>query len=75
MATVEAKADARQRTWRTAGQGAVSVAVVAAAGAIVEVATPGELVDWPAAGAAVGTAAVMAVAAYAHRLWRPPKDQ
>lgn len=66
--SAQSKADAASRGWRTAFQGAVSVAVVAAAATVVDVVTPGEVVDLPTLGVAVGTAAGTALAAWAHRL-------
>lgn len=70
-ATNETKADARDRSLRTVLQnalaGVVSVVLVAAAGAVSGALTPGEAVDWPALGAAVGTAVLGALAAYVQR--------
>ncbi|MDT0305052.1 hypothetical protein [Streptomonospora wellingtoniae] len=66
-ATRETKQDATNRSWRTIAQGAVSVVLVAAATVVVDTVTPGELVDWPAAATAIGTAVVTALAAYIQR--------
>lgn len=70
-ATLETKSDAKDRSLRTVLQnalaGVVSVALVAAAGAVADTLTAGEAVDWPTLGAVVGTAVLGAVVAFAQR--------
>ena len=66
--TIGGRADARSRGLRTAAQGAVSVVLVAIAGAIIDTVTPGAALDWETVGAAVAVAVVTALAAYVQRI-------
>lgn len=59
--------DARSRGWRTALQGALAAVLVAVAAVVADTVTPGEVIDWATLGAAAGTAALTAVAAWFQR--------
>lgn len=63
----EVRQDARSRGWRTALQGLAAAVLVAVAAVVADTVTPGEVIDWATLGAAVGTAALTAVAAWASR--------
>ncbi|MFC7328152.1 hypothetical protein [Marinactinospora rubrisoli] len=63
----EVRADARSRAWRTTLQGLAAVVLVAVAGAVTNSVIAGAVIDWPVLGAAAGTAALTAVAAYVQR--------
>lgn len=71
-ATLRTKADAKNRSARTIAQnilgGVLSVALVAASGAVLDTVTPGQLIDWASLGVATGTAVLGAVAAYVQRM-------
>jgi uncharacterized membrane protein YfcA len=67
------RADARSRFLRTVAQGALSTVLVAAAATVIHVVTPAEVVDWPALGIAVATAAGTALAAYVQRTLEGPR--
>lgn len=77
---VDAKADARERSWRTLVQGALATVVVGVGGTVgTAIASDSfsltDWSDWKAAGIAAGTAAVAAGIAYVQRLVQPPKAQ
>lgn len=69
---VEAKqkvrADAKARSWRTLGQGAIVAVLLAVAGVTSTALADGSLPDWAAYGALVLQAGGAALASYFHRL-------
>lgn len=71
MATEETKKDAKNRSGRTLlqnlGGGAVSVALLAAAGAVMDTVSAGQAVEWSTLGVAVGTTVLGALIAFAQR--------
>lgn len=71
MATDETKKDAKDRGGRTLlqnlGGGAVSMALLAAAGAVMDTVSAGQAVDWPTLGVAVGTTVLGALIAFVQR--------
>lgn len=66
--SVQSRADAASRGWRTVLQGAVSTVLVAVGAVVVDQVTPGEVVDYMTVGVAAATAAGTALAAYAQRI-------
>lgn len=67
MSTIGAREDAGRRCLRTAFQGAVAAALVAAAGAVTATVVPGETIDTAVLAATAATAALTAGAAYVQR--------
>lgn len=74
------KADAKDRAWRTLVQGIVATILLAGSTAVGTALTAPEFDlltwdSWKAAGAAAGTAVLMAILAYVQRLIQPPKER
>lgn len=63
----ETVADARSRGLRTLFQGALSAILVAVATVVLDLVTPGTVIDWPVLAATAGTAGVTALAAFVQR--------
>ncbi|MBH0119824.1 hypothetical protein I0Q12_09975 [Rhodococcus sp. CX] len=75
-----AKADARDRAWRTTVQGAVATVLIAVLLALADLLGTGTLDlatsgAWKAIAGTAGGAALMAVLAYVQRLISPPKER
>jgi protein-S-isoprenylcysteine O-methyltransferase Ste14 len=64
----QVRADARTRSWRTLGQGAIVAVLLAVAGVTGTALSDGVLPDWAAYGALALQAGGVALASYAHRV-------
>ncbi|MFE0151375.1 hypothetical protein ACFWY5_29810 [Nonomuraea sp. NPDC059007] len=64
----QVRADARSRSWRSLGQGALVAVLLAVSGVVYTALNSGELPDWRFLGIAVLQAAGTALASYVHRV-------